>query len=130
MPGPENFAPSGTGKTDTTNGIKTSRSNPYTISASDTANGYTVPIETLWVDNQGNPDPFVDGNFTLSVDLEVLHAIKSPVAAIANVAYSQKNFDVSGAGQNKCVGISTVVTVGASAVAGDVIVLHVVAIHD
>jgi hypothetical protein len=122
--------PSGTGKTDTITGRKTSRSNPYTISSTDVANSYCQPIETLWVDNQGNPDPFVDGAFTLSCDLEVLHAINTPQGAVANVAYAQKNFDVSGAGQNKCVGVTTIVALGNKAVAGDVLVVHVIADHD
>lgn len=131
MPGPETFAPSGTGQSDTfVPGLKSVRTNPYTISATDVANGYSCEIEALFVDNQGNPAPYADGNFTLSVDLEILHAIKTPVAAIATVAYSQKKFDVSGAGQNRCYGVSTILTIGASAVAGDVVVLHVVAIHD
>lgn len=134
MPGPETFAASGTGTFNDSLGIAASRSNPYTISAADITNDATVPIVVLFVDNQGNPVKFPDGNYTVVTSVEVLHAVNEPfwIGAVAQV---KKQFDGSAAGQGKSFGVSVVVELNDEASpdgaqAGDVIVVHVIAIHD
>lgn len=122
--------PSGVGQSETQiAGVKSVRSANYTVSAADIAAGWTQPIEVLFVDNQGNPAPYADTNYTVSVDVEQVFGINAP-KALFSVAQSQRLTDGSGAGAGRSQGVIVVVQLLTNAKAGDVLVLHVIAIHD
>src|SRR6202035_1176766 len=101
--------PSGVGQSETQiAGLKSVRSANYTVSAADIASGWTQPIEVLFVDNNGNPAPFADTNYTISADVEQIFGINAP-KALYSVAQSQRLTDGSGAGNGRSQGVICVV---------------------
>jgi hypothetical protein len=122
--------PSGVGESETQiAGVKSVRSANYTISAADISASWTQPIEVLFVDNQGNPAPYADTNYTVSADVEQIFGVNAP-KALYSLAQFQRMTDQSGAGNGRSQGIIAVVQLLTNAKAGDVIVVHVIAIHD
>ncbi len=121
--------PSGVGESASQLGIRSSRSANYTVSAADIAAGWTQPIEVLFTDNQGNPAPYPDTLYTVSVDVEKIFGINSP-KALFSVAQAERLTDGSGAGGGRSQGITAVVQLLTNAKAGDILVVHVIAIHD
>jgi len=122
-------APSGTGSDLTQLKLATARSNPYTVSAADVANGWTQPIEILWTDNQGNPEPFPDTNYTCQVSVQNIKGVNSPKALYDTVQFEILT-DGSGVGGGRSQGIIAVVQLLTNAKAGDVLAVHAYAIHD
>lgn len=110
------------GVADTPLPMQTARSGNYTVSPSDVANGYSVPIELLW------PVGFADMNYTVAVTLEKIFGQKAP-NPLAHIAQVERMQDVlTGRSQGIIVVLSTLG--GEVWRASDTFVVHAIAIHD
>jgi len=121
--------PSGTGNELTILPLRSARSNPYTVSAADIANGWTQPVEILWADNQSNPEPFPDTLYTVQVSVQNLKGVNSPKALYGPVQFEILT-DGSSAGGGRSQGIIAVIQLLTNAKAGDVLAVHAYAVHD
>ena len=122
--------PSGIGEQSTVINGRSARSANYTVSAADIANGWSQPIEILWVDSQGNPAPFPDTLYTATWSVwQAGVAVNAPKAIWAH-AQGQILQDGSGPGGGRSQGISVTVQLLTNAKAGDVFSVHAIALHD
>jgi hypothetical protein len=102
--------------------IQATRSGNYTVSSTDIANGWSLPIELLW------PAGFPDQNYTVAVSVEQILGIKAP-KALWHLEQFTKLVD-TGNGNGRSQGIVVVVAVDTNGKAGDIFVVHAIAVHD